>query len=791
MFTFTKLIFIILTHTGGNMIKSNLPVILLKDLVLLPYQEVRVELKSEVSKKVTSISKLYHDSEVLIVCPLNSLEEIPDASDLPKIGVVGKIRSNIDLPNGNQRVIIEGLYRVRIISYVNYSNEEEVLDSIITNIDRNSDSELEATAYLRKLMSELENYIEKNPFVTNSIMSQIKGNTSLDRLTDLVANFLSLSFEKKLNLMLDTSSISRAKVLIKEIAIENALIDLESKIETEIKKNLDDEQKEYILKEKIKIIQSELGETNPRDEGIKNLKERIKKTKLPERIAKKIFTELERYEATSEVSPDASVIRNYIEYLLTVPWYKETRDEKDLNRIEKKLNSSHYGLFEAKMRIVEYIAVKSITPDIQSPIICLVGPPGVGKTTFAESISDALNRKFVKISLGGMSDSAELVGHRRAYIGSNPGKIVSSLIKCESNNPVFLLDEVDKIKSDYKGDPSSTLLDILDTSQNKRFVDNYIDEEVDLSNILFILTANDINSIPVALLDRLEIIELSGYSDQEKYIIAKEYLVPFLIKKHGLKNNVIKFEDTAIMKMITDYTNEAGVRELERCISKIIRKVITEHSKSSRKVVSVRIRNEDLFKYLRSELNNREDIKKITCSGVVRAVAYTPMGGTTLDIECSSFKGTGKYTYTGSLGKVTTESIEVAISYIRSNYKEFNIEEDFFSTHDIHINFTEGRIQKDGPSAGVAIVTSILSHIKNKIIDSSISMTGEITLTGDVLKIGGFKEKAIASVRNKIKTLYIPNTNLNDIDLLDKELINNIKFISINNYKDIYKKIFS
>ncbi len=773
------------------MIKSNLPVILLKDLVLLPYQEVRVELKSEVSKKVTEISKLYHDSEVLIVCPLNSLEEIPDASDLPKIGVVGKIRSNIDLPNGNQRVIIEGLYRVKIISYVNYSNEEDVLDSIITNIEHSQDGELEATAYLRKLIGELENYIDKNPFVTNSIMSQIKGNTSLDKVTDLISNFLPLSFEKKLNLMLDTSCISRSKILIKEIAIENALTDLEGKIETDIKKSLDDEQKEYILKEKIKIIKNELGESDPKEDTIQNFKEKNSKLKLPDRIRKKVNSELERFESTSEMSPDAGVIRNYIEYLLSVPWYKETKDEKDLNKIEKKLNSSHYGLFEAKQRIVEYIAVKSLASDIQSPIICLVGPPGVGKTTFAESISISLNRKFVKISLGGMSDSAELVGHRRAYIGSNPGKIVSSLIKCESNNPVFLLDEVDKIKSDYKGDPSSTLLDILDTSQNKRFVDNYIDEEVDLSKILFVLTANDINSIPSALLDRLEIIELSGYSDQEKLTIAKDYLIPFLIKRHGLKNNVIKFEDSAIKRIIEDYTNEAGVRELERCISKIIRKIITEYTKLSRKIVSIRIKDDDLYAYLKTEYNKKNETKTITNYGVVRAVAYTPMGGVTLDIECSSYKGTGKYTYTGSLGKITTESIEVAISYIRSNSNYFNIDEDFFNTHDIHIHFTEGSVQKDGPSAGIAIVTAILSHIKHIIIDSSISMTGEMTLSGDILKVGGIKEKTIAAVRNKINKLYIPKSNITDINMLDKELINSTQYIPIENYKELYEKIFS
>ena len=772
------------------MIKSNLPVILLKNLVLLPYQEVRVEIKSDVSKKVTEISKLYHDNEVLIVCPLNSLEEKPDTSDLPRIGVVGKIKSIIDLPNGNMRVIIYGLYRVKVISYVNYSNEEDILDSIITGIET-QDSEIECSAYQRKLMSELESYVNKNPFITNSIMSQIKSNVSLDKLTDLIGNFLPLSFEKKLNLMLDASSISRSKLLIKELAIESAVMDLEGHIETEIKKGLDDTQKEFILKEKLKVIKNELGQNDTKDGDVEKFKEKVNSEEFPERIKIKLLSEIERYSATSEVSPDAGVIRNYIEYLLSVPWYKETKDEKDLLKIEKKLNESHYGMENAKTRIIEYIAVKSISPEINSPILCLVGPPGVGKTTFAESISYALNRNFVKISLGGMSDSSELVGHRRAYIGSNPGKIVSSLIRCESNNPVFLLDEVDKLKKDYKGDPASTLLDILDVSQNKRFVDNYIDEEIDLSKILFILTANDISQIPAALLDRLEIIDLAGYTDSEKLLICENYLIPNILKKAGLKNTVIKFETSAIVKIIEEYTNEAGVRELERCISKITRKVITEHIKASRKIVSVRIKEADLPHYLEQELYSTKKTKKITTSGVVRAVACNKSGGTTLDIECSSFKGNGKYTFTGSLGEVTKESIEVAISYIKSNSKFLNIDEDFFVNNDIHIHFTEGASPKDGPSAGLAITTAILSHIKNQKISDEISMTGEISLKGDILKVGGIKEKSIACFRNKIKKLYIPEDNKNDIEWLEKDLKESIEFIPVNNYEDLFKKIFS
>ncbi len=772
------------------MIKSNLPVILLKKLVLLPGEEVRVEIKSDISKKVTEISKLYHDSEVLIVCPLNLLEEKPDTSDLPRIGLVGKINSVIDLPNGNKRVIITGLYRVKIISYVNYSNEEDILDSIITNIET-SESEIEWVAYQRKLQTELELYINKNPFVGNSIMSEVKQGINLDKLTDVIANFLPLSFEKKLNLMLDSSPISRCKILIKELAVESAVIDLESHIESEIKKGLDDTQKEFILKEKLKVIKNELGETNTKEEDILNYRNLVNSPKYPERIRNKLLSEIERYNATSEMSPDAGIIRNYIEYLLNVPWYTETRDERDLIKIEKKLNDTHYGMKKAKERVIEYIAVKSITDEVSSPIICLVGPPGVGKTTFAESISKALDRNFVKISLGGMSDSAELVGHRRAYIGSNPGKIVTSLIKCGSNNPVFLLDEVDKLKKDYKGDPASTLLDILDVSQNKRFVDNYIDEEIDLSKILFILTANDISNIPPALLDRLEIIDLTGYTDNEKLLISENYIIPSALKKHGLKNTIIKFETEAIKKIINEYTNESGVRELERDINKIIRKVITEHIKSSRKIVSVRIKENDIPHYLEQELYKESKYKEIIHPGVVTAVACSSIGGVSIYIECTSFKGTGKYTFTGSLGSITKESIEIALSYIKSNAKRFDIDEDFFLNNDFHINFTEGAINKDGPSAGISIVTAILSHIKGVIISDKISLTGEITLNGDILKIGGLKEKTIACKRQNIERLFIPKDNLNDIEWLEKDLKNDIEFIPVSNYLEIYEKIFS
>ena len=771
------------------MLKSNLPVILLKNLVLLPFQEVRVELKSNISKKITEISKEFHDSEVLVVCPLNSLEERPDVSDLPRIGVVGKIKSVIDLPNGNMRIIIYGQYRVKVISYVNYSNESEILDSIITNLEVN-DSEIETTAYTRKLMSELESYINKNPFVSNSIMSEVRPGITLDKLTDLVGAFLTLPYEKKVSLMLDASPISRSKTLIKELAIESAVIDLEGHIETQIKKNLDDSEKEYILKEKLKVIKDELGEGVSKSEEVINLRDRVNNENIPTRIKLKLYSEIDRYDAASEMSPDAGIIRNYIEYLLSIPWNKSTKDEKDLNKIEKKLDVSHYGMMEAKNRIVEYIAVKSISDDVNSPIICLVGPPGVGKTTFAESISHALNRNFVKISLGGMSDSAELVGHRRAYIGSNPGKIVSSLIKCGSNNPVFLLDEVDKLKKDYKGDPASTLLDILDISQNKRFTDNYIDEEVDLIHVLFILTANDIQSIPHALFDRLELINISGYTENEKLFICENYIIPNMLKQDGLKNNAIKFDKDALIKIINSYTNEAGVRELERCLDKIVRKVITEHLKESKRIVSVRIKESDLPHYLDKELNDSNVLKDIKHTGVIHALACSDGSGTILDIEASMYKGKGNYTFTGSLGDVIKESISVAISYLKSNMEYFDIPSNFFDTHDLHIHFTDSAVSKDGPSAGCAIITAILSLIKGVKIPNDVSMSGEISLKGDILKVGGIKEKSISAKRNNIKKFYIPIDNISDTTSLDEDIKSSIKIIGVSNYKDIYKEIF-
>lgn len=771
------------------MVKTNLPVILLKGLVLLPYQEVRIEINNNISKKVVDISKLYHNDEVLIVCPLDSLEENPDTSDLPRIGVVGKVKSKIDLPNGNSRIVITGEKRVKVYSYVNYSNEEDILESIVAPLNIKEDDEVENTAVLRKLMDELDKYISRNPFVSNSILSSIKGITDLDKLTDKIGSFLPLPFEKKIQLMLDASPLSRAKFLISEIGIEIAVLELEEKIETELKHNLDNSQKEFILKEKIKLIQEELGEKDTKREEIQHFKERLNEIKAPTNIIKKAEEELRRYELTPEVSPEVSVLRNYIDTLLNIPWNIKTKDEKNLKKIEKSLNKTHYALKEAKTRIIEYIAVKNFKKDIKPPVLCLIGPPGVGKTTFAKSVADALNKNFVKISLGGLFDSAEIIGHRKTYIGSSPGKIITSLIKAKSNNPVILLDEVDKLSRDYRGDPSSTLLDILDSAQNKHFVDNYIEEEVDLSDVLFIVTANNKYDIPFPLYDRMEVIELSGYTDIEKLDIAKNHIIPKIYEKYNISKKNIIIEDDAIVKTIESYTKENGVRELDRLINKLFRKIITLYSKENKKITNVVVNKNEITKYLGNEKILKK-IKRPSRVGFINALAYTGFGGEIMECEITSYEGTDKEFLTGSIGSVMKESVNIAISYIKSHKDEFKINLKDLEKRDFHINFRGGGIPKDGPSAGVAITTLIMSYLTNKKIDNSISMTGEITLLGDVLEIGGLKEKATAAYKHGIKTVFIPDVNKNDLDEVSEEIKKKVKFICVKNYTEIYNYLF-
>ena len=772
------------------MIKTNLPVILLKGLILLPNQEVRVELTNPITKKVINISKLYHDDEVLIVSPLNTLEEEPDINDLPNVGVTGKIKSYIELPNGGSRVVISGIERVKVYNYVNYSNEEDVLESIVTPIPRANYDEIEETAILRKLMGELENYINSSPNISNSIMSQIKGIIDLDKLTDIISNFIPLSFEKKLSLMLNISPIDRAKFLIREMSIEVAVGLLEEKLDRELKTELDEAQKEFILKEKIKVIRNELGEKDNKNSETEIFESKLKSLKCPSKVKNKIKDEIEKYKMIPETSPELSVTRNYIEYMLKVPWSKVTEDETDLRKIEISLNLRHHGMEEAKKRIVEYIATKSNLVDKKSPIICLSGPPGVGKTTFAESVATALNKKFVKVSLGGLNDTAEILGHRKTYIGASPGKIISGLVSAGVKNPVFLLDEIDKLTKDFRGDPASSLLEVLDQTYNNRFVDNYIDEEVDLSEVLFIVTANDIYNIPPALYDRLEIIDINGYTSDEKLLIAKDYLIKNILNNNNINKNDLIFDDKIIKKIINDYTKECGVRELDRLLNRIVRKVITEYKKDKKKISKKSITNDDLIKYLGIP-KYESDKSEINSSGEVKALACSSVGGSIIVLETLIVPGKEEIKVTGSAGNILCESVDVALSYIKSNFKLFKIKEESLKDKSIHINLREGAVPKDGPSAGLAITTTIISELLGKQVPSNISMTGEITLKGDALKVGGIKEKLIAAINDGIDKVYLPISNKTDVLEISKDITSKLKIIYVKNYIEIFKDIFS
>lgn len=770
------------------MIKNNLPVILLKGLVVLPLSDARIELNNDISKKVIEISKLYHNDEVLIVTPLNDLEVNPDTSDLPTIGVVAKITSKLDLPNGNSRIVLRGIKRVRILEYVNYSNEKDILDSIVTNIKEDEYDEIEETALLRKLMNELELFISTNPYISNSILSQIKGTTDLDRLTDIVANFLPLNYEKKLNFSLDFSRKSRAKKLIKEINVELAVIDLENKIDLELKKDLDDMQKEMLLKEKIKIIKKELGEKDSKSEYIEEVNIKLNNPFIPEDIKKRISSELDRLSVTPDVSPELAVIRSYIDYLVSIPWGILTKDESNLNTIKNKLDTTHYGLTKVKERIIEYIAVKLNNKNTASPIICLVGPPGVGKTTLAESIAKCLNKNFVKISLGGINDPAELIGHRKTYIGSSPGKIITSLIKSKSMNPVILLDEVDKLSKDYKGDPASALLDLLDTNQNSSFVDNYIEEKINLNNVTWILTANDINLIPPVLQDRLEIIHLDAYLDYEKVTIVKNYLIDRVKKKNGIVNAKVNISDNVIYKIIDGYTKESGVRELERLLNKIIRKIITKYKLENKNLENIEIKEKDLVTYLSTVkyFPSRNSKSKV---GLSKALAANPYGGSILEIEVTSYPGKEEFITSGTLGDTLKESIFISLSYIKSHIKDFNIDPKKLK-ETIHLNFREGGVPKDGPSAGTMITSTILSHLLNIKIPSNISMTGEMTLLGDVLPVGAIREKSYAAIKNNINIMFLSCENKRNVVKLDPVIKNKIKFIFVENYLEIFNYLF-
>ena len=754
--------------------KEKLPILLLKKLILLPNQEIRLEINNDVSKSAIDDALKNNNSNILVISPINLLEEKPSASDLPRIGVIGKIKTKIKLPNNNYRIIIKGLNRVQVLEY--FQNESGILKSIVKRLYIKNTNEVKETALLRKLKELINEYILVNSESSNMISSSIEHENDLDILTDIIVTFLPMDLNKKLLYMNEFNYIKRAENLIKDINIELEVINLDTKIDDEIREKFEKEQRDFILKEKINKLNNELGILTDKQLEINRYKEMLDDLVLPDKTKNKFMLEIKRYEYTNDNNPDASVIRNYLEWVLNLPWNKYSEEETNLTNIKKSLDKTHYGLDEIKTRILEFVSIKKINKDVTNPILCLVGPPGVGKTTLGISISNALNREFYKISVGGLNESSELVGHRRTYLGANPGRIIQGINKCGVMNPVILIDEVDKMATDFKGDPSSILLDILDESQNNMFVDNYIEESFDLSKVMFILTANNIEDIPSALKDRLEIIEINSYTEYEKIDIAKKYLIPDILNKYGIKK--IDFDDETILYIINNYTKEAGVRELDRILKRLIRNYCLENNKSKKIVIENVVNLLGDTKYPKEEFINHK--------GIVNSLAWTPYGGNIQKIECINFLGNGEIITTGNVEKILKESIVVAISFIKSK-KYVNKD---FKTIDLHINALNASIKKEGSSGGIAITTAILSSLKNKVIGENIAMTGEITLNGDILAVGGIKEKIIGAYNNNIKTIFIPYNNKLDLNSIPKNILDEIDIKLVKNYQEIYDVLF-
>ena len=762
---------------------EKLLVMIINDMVIFPNNEVRIEYDNNYDKQMVDIVDKIEDNLMLIVNPIN--DDNIDVTSFPKYGILGRLKLKMNVPNGKTRIVIEGLDRVEISSYEEFGNYFKANYNLI---EFGEDTE-EERAYFKILVKSLENYISKVQYMGNAILSQLSSSDNLSELCDLIVSFLPLDYSSKKKYITTIDSISRAKYLIEDMSRDMKIAELEQQIEAEVEKELNDSQKEYFLREKIKLMQKEIGEGNNKDSEVQKFRKKVSKLKCNSKIKEKIKREIDRYDNLNSNSPELGMIREYIDWMVNLPWNTYTKDTSDLESVKDILDSSHYALEDVKDRVLEYLAVKQNTNNLRSPILCLVGPPGVGKTSLALSIAKSLNRKTAKISVGGINDEAEIVGHRRTYIGANPGRIIQGIRKAGTANPVFIIDEIDKMTKDIKGDPASALLEVLDPEQNNKFFDHYIEEDFDLSKVMFIATANYIEQIPYELRDRLEMINISSYTEYEKLDIANKHLIPREMEEHGLTSLQISFSDDAIMYLIRNYTKEAGVRELERVIASLFRKIVKKLLLSKEKFFYVIDKNLIIEligkpKYSYVEKLDDSDI------GVVNGMAYTIFGGDILPIEATLFKGKGNLVLTGSLGDVMQESCHIALDYIKSNMDIFGIDCNLFSDNDIHIHVPEGAVNKDGPSAGITITSTLISLFTKRIVSNKIAMTGEITLRGRVLPIGGLKEKVIGAHRANIKKVFIPVENERDLDDIPENIRNDIEFIKVKNYMEVYKELF-
>lgn len=751
----------------------NIPVILLKNLVILPNQEIKLELNNVISGKAINDASSNFKSEILVVAPMDLLEEEPSVDDLPKVGVIAKIKNKID-NDGVIEIKLRGLKRVAVNKYYQEKNNE-VLYSEVMYIDLPALVEEEENAILKKLVDTLKKYINISKGISNDILNFVSNNKDLNKITDAITSFLPFNIGKKLEYMQEINPIKRAKALIKDMNEEIKGIEIDNELEEKIDESLQNDQRKFILKEKMKVLKQELGEDSWKKEEVIEYRKVLDKLKIDKKIKDHFSHEIDKYEIMSDDALEVSVMHNYLDWVLHLPWNKTRKENANFDEVYKELNKSHFGMDEIKTRISEYVAIKNLNRNIQSPIICLVGPPGVGKTTIAMSIAKALNRDFYKISVGGLNDSTELVGSRRTYLASAPGKIIQGLNKCGSNNPLILIDEVDKMVKDYKGDPASTLLEILDPNQNKIFTDNYIEEPFDLSGVLFILTANNVSDIPKPILDRVELIELHSYTVFEKKDIAKNYMLPNILLDNMVYDNKLKFSDELLYFIINNYTEESGVRDLERVLSSLARKIT---------INNVKVLNEERVVRLLGNPKYTSNLVMEEENGVVNTLAVSNSGGTLSKVEVVTCKGNDKLTITGNAGNILKESISVVLTMLKLKYKYS------FHNEDIHVHFLDASSKKDGPSAGIALSVALCSLKENKKVPSDVAFTGEVSLNGSILKIGGLKEKLIAAYNKNIKVVYMPKSNSEDLENVPKLILDNMEVIPVSNFNEVYTKLF-
>ncbi|WP_394233136.1 endopeptidase La [Niallia oryzisoli] len=757
------------------------PLLPLRGLLVYPTMVLHLDVGRD--KSVQALEKAMVDNHLIFLTTQKDLSiDIPEEDDLYQVGTLTKVKQMLKLPNGTIRVLIEGLKRAEIVEYIDEPNyflvrlrtyeDQETIDS-------------EDQALMRTMLEYFEQYIKVSKKISAETYSSVSDIEEPGRMADIIASHLPLKLKEKQDILELTDVKDRMNRVIEIIHNEKEVLNLEKKIGQRVKKSMERTQKEYYLREQMKAIQKELGDKDGKSGEIAELTEKIESIGMPEHVKQAALKELDRYEKVPSSSAESAVIRNYIDWLISLPWSNATEDDIDIEKAERILNRDHFGLEKVKERVLEYLAVQKLTNSLKGPILCLAGPPGVGKTSLARSIATSLNRNFVRVSLGGVRDESEIRGHRRTYVGAMPGRIIQGMKKAGTINPVFLLDEIDKMSGDFRGDPSSAMLEVLDPEQNHNFSDHYIEETYDLSKVMFIATANDLGTIPGPLRDRMEIISIAGYTELEKLHIAKDHLLPKQIKEHGLTKAQLQIRDEGILNIVRYYTREAGVRGLERKLAGICRKtakiIVSEEKK---KVVITEHNVEEflgkkMFHYGQAELEDQV--------GVATGLAYTTVGGDTLQIEVSLSPGKGKLVLTGKLGDVMKESAQAAFSYIRSKATELGIDPDFHEKNDIHIHVPEGAVPKDGPSAGITMATALASALTGKPIRKEVGMTGEITLRGRVLPIGGLKEKTLSAHRAGLTKIICPRENEKDLDDIPESVREELEFVLVSHVDEVLK----